>query len=109
LGAIFLFYAEIIDKNRKNRAYADLGHISMGDPGCDPKASGCISKHCEERTWRAHRELEKYGCHPKMGPLFNFTNHITHQNSKSPSPSHSMPKTPSNVTFNNHMETANTA
>jgi len=23
-----LFYAEIIDKNRKNRAYADLGHIS---------------------------------------------------------------------------------
>jgi len=23
-----LFYAEIIDKNRKNRAYADLGHIT---------------------------------------------------------------------------------
>jgi len=23
-----LFYAEIIDKNRKNRAYADLGHIN---------------------------------------------------------------------------------
>ena len=23
-----LFYAEIIDKNGKNRAYADLGHIS---------------------------------------------------------------------------------
>jgi len=23
-----LFYAEIIDKNHKNRAYADLGHIT---------------------------------------------------------------------------------
>jgi len=23
-----LFYAEIIDKNRKNHAYADLGHIT---------------------------------------------------------------------------------
>jgi len=55
-----LFYAEIIDKNRKNRAYADLGHISGLSPFQKLSVNNSISS---ELHWLAAHVDNSNGVH----------------------------------------------
>ena len=63
-----LFYAEIIDKNRKNRAYADLGHIT-GCWGCSKRKTKCSAAAPREAGKNGGKKGEGSGGPPPLTTL----------------------------------------